>query len=52
MNYYLIEPIVLQDLYEWNMKMKEDIAQMRKKLIDTQEGLLKDNIRMNEEMKN
>lgn len=35
MEYYLIDPIVLQDLYQWNMKMKEDIAQMRKKVIDT-----------------
>ena len=51
MDYYLIEPEIIKDLYQMEQAIVEDIAIMKKKLQDTQEKLLKDNIRMNEEMK-
>ena len=51
MDYYLIEPEIIKDLYQMEQVIVEDIAIMKKKLQDTQEKLLKDNIRMNEEMK-
>ena len=50
-NYYLIEPEIIKDLYQMEQAIVEDITIMKKKVQDTQEGLLKDNIRMNEEMK-
>ena len=51
MDYYLIEPGIIKDLYQMEQVMVEDITIMKKKVQDTQEKLLKDNIRMNEEMK-
>ncbi len=51
MNYYLLEPERIKDLYRMEQAIVEDIIIMKKKVQDTQEGLLKDNIRMNEEMK-
>ena len=51
MDYYLIEPEIIKDLYQMEQTIVEDITIMKKKVQDTQEGLLKDNIRMNEEMK-
>ena len=50
-NYYLIEPEIIKDLYQMEQAIVEDITIMKKKVQDTQEGLLKDNMRMNEEMK-
>ena len=44
MDYYLIEPEIIKDLYQMEQVMVEDIAIMKKKLQDTQEKLLKDNI--------
>lgn len=51
MEYYLIPPEILKDLYEWNHTTKENINQIKKNITDTQERLLKNNVRMNEEMK-
>lgn len=51
MDYYLIEPEIIKDLYQMEQVLVEDIAIMKKKVQDTQEKLLKDNIQMNEEMK-
>ena len=51
MNYYLVEPEIIRDLYQMEQAIAEDMTIMKKKVQDTQEGLLKDNIRMNEEMK-
>ena len=51
MDYYLIEPEIIKDLYQMEQTIVQDIAIMKKKVQDTQEGLLKDNIRMNEEIK-
>ena len=51
MDYYLIEPEIIKDLYQMEQTIVEDITIMKKKVQDTQEGLLKDNIQMNEEMK-
>ena len=51
MNYYLVEPDIIKDLYQMEQAIVENITIMKKKVQDTQESLLKDNIRMNEEMK-
>ena len=51
MDYYLIEPEIIKDLYQMEQAMVDDITIMKKKVQDTQEKLLKDNIRMNEQMK-
>lgn len=51
MNYYLLEPEIIKDLYKIEQAIVEDITIMKKKVQDTQEALLKENIRMNEEMK-
>lgn len=51
MNYYLVEPDIIKDLYQMEQAIVENITIMKKKVQDTQESLLKGNIRMNEEMK-
>ena len=40
MDYYLIEPEIIKDLYQMEQAMVEDITIMKKKVQDTQEKLL------------
>ncbi len=41
MNYYLVEPEIMKDLYQMEQAIAEDMTIMKKKVQDTQEDLLK-----------
>ena len=48
---YLVDSLVLKDLYQMEQAIVEDVIGKKKKLQDLKESLLKGNMRVNEDMK-